>query len=189
VARLRESLSSVMTPLILALPVGVSQGIPAFASSPSAPCRTSALAPTVGRSGAAAGTSYVTLVITNRVKGTTSSSGYCTLSGTPATQFGNVVDSGGHVLFRATGPAAAKLTFANRGATIVLKPSAVASVTIGIQTASNYPPATCHQANASRVKLVFRSGATLYFALPKEAVCTKRASTTTSGVVLGTRFP
>lgn len=187
--RLPRLLLGAMTAMALALPVGASQGALAFGASTPAPCRATALTPTVGRGSAAAGTGYETLLITNHVKGTNPLSGSCSLSGTPTTQFGNFVGSGGLVVFRAVGPAATKLTFAGRGATIVVKPGAVASITVGIETAANYVPSRCHKANASRVRLVFQSGTTLYYTLRTNAVCTKLASTTTSGIVLGTRFP
>jgi hypothetical protein len=43
--------------------------------------------------------------------------------------------------------------------------------------------------NVSRVRLIFKSGAELFYTLRRTQVCTKLASTTTSGVVLGTRYP
>jgi hypothetical protein len=110
----------------------------------------------MGRDGAAGGTTYVTLLITHRTKGTSSLTGSCSLSGTPTTQFGNFVGSGGPAVFRAVGPAATKQTIAGRGATIVVKPGAVASVTVGIATAGNYPSSKCGEANATRVRLVFQ---------------------------------
>jgi hypothetical protein len=187
--RLPRLLLGVTIAATLALPVVASQGVSAFGASTPAPCRGHALAPTVGRGSAAGGTAYETLLIANHVKGTSSLAGWCSLSGTPKTQFGNFVGSGGLVVFRAVGPAATKLTIAGRGATIVVKPGAVASVTVGIETADNYPPSKCGNANASRVRLVFQSGTTLYYTLKTTVVCTKLASTTTSGVVLGTRYP
>ncbi len=182
--RLRRLLLGAMTAMALALPVSASQAVLASgASTIVLPCHTVALTPTVGRGSAAAGTAYETLLIKNH------SSHACTLSGTPATQFGNFIGSGGLVVFRGVGPAAAKLTYAGRGKTIVAKPAAVASVTVGIETAANIPSSKCAMANASRVRLVFQSGARLYYTLRTNAVCTKIASTLTSGVVLGTRFP
>ena len=180
--RLRGLLLSAVTATALVLPATVSHDTSAAGASTIGPCRATALTPTVGRGSAAAGTAYETLLIKNH------SSGGCSLSGTPATQFGNFVVSGGLVVFRAVGPAATKLTFVGRGKTIVVKPGAVASVTVGIETAANYVPSQCRKANAARVRLVFQSGTTLYYTLRTNAVCTKLASTTTSGVVLGTRF-
>jgi hypothetical protein len=182
----------------LVAPLGSSLGVAQSGASTLAQCHIGEIGPAVGRSSGAAGTTYVTLLIVNHVKGTNSSTGSCTLSGTPATQFGNLVASGGPLGFRAVGPAATKLRFADRGKTIVLKPGAVASVTVGVQTAANYLPSQCHKVNVSGVRLLFpaypignarTSGFALDYALHTTAVCTKLASTTTSGVVLGTRYP
>jgi Protein of unknown function (DUF4232) len=182
----------------LVVPLGSSLGAAQSGASTLAQCHLGEIGPAVGRSSGAAGTTYVTLLIVNYGKGTNSSTGSCTLSGTPATQFGNLVGSGGPLVFRAVGPAATKLTVTNRGKTVVLKPGAVASVTIGIQTAANYAPSRCHKANVSGVRLLFpaypignvrTSGFALDYTLHTTAVCTKLASTTTSGVVLGTRYP
>ena len=181
---LRRLLRGALGAAALAIPVSASQAVPFAGASAVAPCTSVALTPTLGRGSAAAGTAYETLLIKNH------SSHACTLSGTPATQFGKFVRSGGLVVFRGVGPAATKITYAGRGRTIVVKPGALASVTVGIETAATFfPRSKCSAANASRVRLAFRSGATLYYTLRTNAVCTKLASTTTSGVVLGTRFP
>lgn len=181
---LRSLLLSATTAMTLALPVNASQSVTVADASTPAACRSVALMPTVGHLAAASGTAYQALLITNHA------SRACTLSGTPSTQFGNFVRSGGLLVFRAVGPTAKKLNFADRGKTIVVRRGAVASVTVGVETAANAPSSMCgHVANASRVRLVFRSGAELYYTLRTFAVCTKLASTLTSGVVLGTRFP
>jgi len=182
--RLRRLLLGAMTAMAIVLPFSASQAVLASgASTIVLRCHTVALTPTVGRGSAAAGTAYETLLIKNH------SSHTCTLSGTPVTQFGNFVGLGGLVVFRGVGPAATKLAYAGRGKTIVLKSGAVASVNVGIETAANYPRSKCARANTSRVRLIFPSGTTLYYTLRTNAVCTKLASTLTSGVVLGTRFP
>ena len=184
--QLRRVLPGLLLAATLGVPTGLSMGTPMSGASTPPPCSAAALAPSLGRGSAAAGTAYVTLIMKNRA------SGSCTLSGTPATQFGNFVASTGTyslVIFRAVGPAATKFTLAGRGKTIVVRPGAVASVTIGIETAANYVPSQCHKANASRVRLVFSSRTRLYFTLATTEVCTKLASTTTSGVVSGTRYP
>jgi hypothetical protein len=175
--------------MTLGVPVGATLGLASSGASTLRPCGTASLGLTRGRTSGAAGTTYLTLRLENIVKGTNGSAGWCTLSGTPATHFGNLVPSGGVVVFRAFGPAATKLTFADRGKTITLKPGDVASVTVGISTAGNYVPSRCSKANVSLVQLDFDSGATVYFGLHRTQVCTKLASTTTSGVVLGTRYP
>ena len=182
--RLRKLLLGAMMAMTLSIPASASQGVAMASASTPTLCHNAALTPTVGRGSAAAGTAYETLIIKNH------SSHACTLSGAPATQFGNFVGSAGLVVFRAIGPAAKKLTLADRGKTVAVKPGAVASVTVGIETAVNFPSATWgHLAKVSRVRLVFHSGITLYYTLRTNAVCAKIASTLTSGVVLGTRFP
>ena len=184
--RLPRVLLGLLMATTLGLPASLSMGTPMSGASTPRPCSEAALAPTVGRGSAAAGTTYVTLIMRNR------SPASCALSGTPATQFGNFVAPTGVyslAIFRAVGPAATKLTIAGRGKTIVVRPGAVASVTIGIETAGNYVPSQCHKTNASRVRLVFSSRTRLYYTLATTEVCTKLASTTTSSVVLGTRYP
>ena len=180
----RRLVLGAMTAMALAIPVSASRALwRSDASTTVLPCHTVALTATRGRGGAAAGTAYETLLIKNH------SPHACTLSGTPATQFGSFVGSGGLIVFRGVGPAATKLAYAGRGRTIVVRPGAVASVTVGIETAVNYPSAKCARANVSHVRLAFAHGPTLYYTLRTNAVCTKIASTLTSGVVLGTRFP
>ena len=183
--RLSRTLLGALMAMTLGVPASAALALASSAASTPAPCAASALATSLGQSSGAAGTEYVTLRITSHVKGTNALTGWCTLSGTPATQFG--VPEG--VVFRSVGPAATKLTFAGRGKTVVIKPGAVASVTIGIETAQNFAPSKCQTANVSRVRLIFKSGAQLFYTLPRTQVCTKLASTTTSGVVLGTRYP
>ena len=158
------------------------QEIAAGASS-FAPCAATSLAPKVGRGGAATGTSYETLLIKNR------SLRSCTLSGMPTTQFGNFVKSGSRLLFKAVGPTSVKEIIVGRGRTILLKSGSIASVTIGIETADNFPTSKCVKANFSRVRIVSKGQTTFYYTFPINSVCTKLVSTSTSGVVLGTRFP
>ncbi len=175
--------------MTLAVPVSASL-TPASGAATTTSCSVSTLAPTVGRASAAAGTTYVRLLLTDHEKGTNASVGACVVSGTPETLFGNVLTSGtGIAEFAEVGPPAAKQTLADRGKTVTLKPGAVASVTVGIETAVNFVPAQCRRANATRIRLVFNSGATFDYAIHKTQVCTKLASTTTSGIVLGTRYP
>lgn len=187
--RLSRTLLGVLVATALSVPVSATLGLAPSGASTLRPCGINSLGFTVGRTSGAAGTTHVTLRLENIVKGTNTSTGWCTLSGTPTTHFGNLVPSGGVVVFRSVGPAATKVTFADRGKTITLKPGDIASVTVGISTAGNYVPSRCNKANVSLVQLVFRSGATVYFGLHRTQVCAKLASTTTSGVVLGTRYP
>ncbi len=168
----------------LGMPFALLMGSPVSGASTPTSCRATALTPTVGRGSGATGTTYETLLMKNF------SSGSCTLSSTPTTEFGKFVSSTGSVVFfRTIGPAATKISIAERGKTIVVRPGAVASVTIGIENAANYQPSQCHKADASRVRLFFRGGTTPYYTLATTALCTKMGSTTTSGVVLGTRYP
>ncbi len=156
-------------------------------------CRPGALSLSIGRSSGAAGTTYRTLLIENHVKSTNSSSGTCWLSGIPATQFGVTRAVGTGIVvggdFVGVGPAATKLRIAGRGNIVEMKSGAVASVTVGIETADNYVPSRCGKSFATRIRLVFQFGPTLYYSIGRTAVCTKLASTTTSGVVLGTHYP
>jgi len=191
VMRLWRSQLDVVVAMTLTVPVGASLALASGSAATLLPCNAAALTPSVGRGGAAGGTAYETLLLTNHVKGTNASTGWCTLSGTPTTRFGNVLVKGtGIAEFVAVGPAATKLTIAGRGKTVTLKPGAVASVTVGIETAVNFePPSRCERANVSRVRLFFNHGVTFDYTLRRTQVCTKIASTTTSGVVLGTRYP
>jgi hypothetical protein len=190
VKRLSRTLLGVLVATTLGVPVGTTLGLAPSGAATLKPCGVNSLGFTVGRTSGAAGTTYITLRLENIVKGTNASTGWCTLSGTPTTRFGNFVGSGGVLVFHAVGPAATKLTFSDRGKTITLKPGDIASVTVGISTAGNYSPSRCHKANVSLVLLAFSSGTALYRPLhTTQQVCTKLASTTTSGVVLGTRYP
>jgi hypothetical protein len=165
--RLRRLILSSFVATTLAVPAGQSIVAPMYGASTPATCLATALTATVGRGSGAAGTTYETLLLRNH------SSGSCALSGTPATQFGHMVvvaNTHGPAIFKAVGPVATKLTMAGRGKTI-------------------YVPTQCRKATASRVRLVFSNGTRLYYKLAATTVCTKLASTTTSGVVLGTRYP
>jgi len=172
--------------MTVALPASGSVGVSASGALTTTTCHAAALTATFGRSSGAAGTTYDTLKIINH------SSASCTLSGVPATQLGNRGGSGPIPVFRPVGPAATTLTIAGRGRVVVLRPGAVASVTLGISMAGNCVPTQCRSAYARMVRVVFHRGVvstTLYFSLQRTAVCTQRASTSISGVVLGTHFP
>lgn len=65
--RLRRLPLGAMVAMALAIPVSASQGVSAAGALPLvSPCHTVALAPSVGRGSAAAGTAYETLLIKNR---------------------------------------------------------------------------------------------------------------------------
>ena len=151
-------------------------------------CTAGALTTQLGRGSAALGTSYQTLEMVNH------SAVACSLSGTPKAQAGLLTHSGSHLSFRPVGPHAQALTFSSvkRGAPIVLRHGTLASVTFGIETAADYVPTQCEPSAINAVRLIFQRGAeqtTLYYGLGKSAACTKVASTSIAGVVLGTRFP
>jgi len=182
--RLRPLLLGATMTMALAIPVSASRGVSASSASRPPFCLASALFSKVGQGGAATGTSYFKLLfIYNK------SSGSCTLSGTPTTELGIMTGSRGLVVFKTVGPAAAKLKIAGRGKAVTVKPGVLASVTIGIETADNYTPSMCKKANVTVARMVFQNGATFYFGLPRVLVCTKLASTTTSGVISGLRYP
>jgi hypothetical protein len=184
---IRRVVPSLMT--ALALGAGLLVTSPAGAATdvahltPTA-CRSTWLAPQVGRVSGAAGTTYVNLKMVNRTARS------CSLSGTPVAQAGFI--SYGNVPFVAVGPPATKLIYPGRGRTVVLAPNSVASVELGIATADNYPPSQCRAKAASVVRITFTRGVVrtqLYYPIPSTKVCTKLASTSIAGVALGTHFP
>ena len=154
------------------------------ASASTATCFSSSLTAKSGRASGAAGTTYFNLEIINH------SLSNCSLSGTPVSLPGNVPKSGPHWV--STGPQSVKISYAGRGGTVVIKPGRVASVELGVSTAGNYSPATCRPKMITGVEIVFanaKSPVYLQYRLPKQAVCTKIASTSIAGVALGTHFP
>lgn len=147
-------------------------------------CFSSSLTPMIGQSSGAAGTTYITLEIRNH------STSSCTLSGTPTALPGNVPKVGPHWI--SVGPPSSKLTFAGRGGNVIIRPGKIASVELGISTAGNYSPSTCGPKMVSGVEIIFsptKSAVYLTYRLPRQAVCTKLASTSIAGIVLGTHFP
>ena len=149
-----------------------------------APCTHSSLSPKVGKSGAAAGTTYINLMIINQSKSS------CSLTGIPSAQTGFLSYS--QTPFVPVGLPASKVSYQKRGGTVWLPPHATASVEFSISTASNYPAKKCIAKNVSMVRITFTSGNTLLhllYPLSKVQVCTKIENTFIAGVVLGTRFP
>lgn len=147
-------------------------------------CQTGWLSAKTGRTGAAAGTSYYTLEIVNH------SPQSCTLKGIPVAQPG--FNSYGTPSFAAVGPPAVKDSFAGRGNIVVIRTGKIASVELGIGTAANYPAGKCAPRTITEVDVAFSMGkstANVEFSLPKQAVCTKLASTNIAGIALGTHFP
>ena len=154
------------------------------AGSNAVACQTGWLTAKTGRASAAAGTSYYTLEIVNH------SAQSCTLKGIPVARPG--FNSYGMPSFAAVGPPAVKESFAGRGNVVVMRTGKIASVELGIGTAANYPRVKCAPRTITEVDVAFSMGKTtahVEFSLPKQAVCTKLASTNIAGIALGTHFP
>jgi len=127
----------------------------------------------VVKTGAAAGTSYVTIVFTN--VGTPA----CWLQGIPRVQ----PVAGSRDFW--VGRRATRLHVAGRGSTTMLHVSGgQASVTVGIETAANYPRASCQPKNMNRLQIVF-SQTTFFVTVGVHQVCTLIRSTNVAGVVAG----
>lgn len=147
-------------------------------------CDASALTLKLGRISGAAGTTWYTLEFVNHSKKS------CSLSGTPIARPGFM--SYGMTPWVAVGPRSTTDRFAGRGGTVVIPPRETASVDLGVGTAANYPKSTCAPRFILGVQLSFASPARptrFDFTLPKVAVCTKLASTSITGIALGTHFP
>jgi Protein of unknown function (DUF4232) len=170
--------------LVVPLTNGSLVGVDA-AGATTATCHTSWLTTKLGRSSGATGTTWYTLEIVNHSKMR------CSLSGTPIARPGFATY--GMVPWEKVGPKSGVATFAGRGGTVVIRPGAVASVDFGVETAGNYPPSQCAPRSIFGVQVTFASPAAptvrLGFPLPKQAVCTKRVSTSITGIALGTHFP
>ena len=148
------------------------------------PCAYSSLSTKVGKSGAAAGTSYINLMIINHSKSS------CSLTGIPMAQTGFLSFS--QTSFVPVGLVASKMLYPRRGGTVWLAPLATASVELSISSAGNYLAKKCVAKNIYEVQITFNIGKSnihLLYPLSKIQVCTKIANTFIAGVVLGTRFP
>lgn len=147
-------------------------------------CASSWLTAKVGPTGGAGGTSYFALEIVNH------STSSCTLSGTPVSLPGFVPKNGVH--WASIGPQSSEISFAGRGKRVVIRPGKVASVELGISTTGNYAPSKCGPKAISGVEIVFSPATApvyLEYKLSRQSVCTKLASTSIAGIVLGTHFP
>jgi hypothetical protein len=169
-------------------PRGTALTSPATNITTASQCSAAELTTKLGRGSASAGIGYETLEMINH------SAAACVPSGTPATRPGVFTSNGQTIVFRPVGPAATPtwFTLAKRGGTVVLRHGAIASVTFGMQTASNYVASQCDAAPVDAVRLIFHRGTsstTLYYKFLRDAVCTKLSSTETDGVVHGTRWP
>lgn len=144
-------------------------------------CSPSSLVLTVGKTGAAAGTEYTNLRLTNH-------SGHAC--------FIPPVSSAQSVVGRSHTPVglpAGKLTVAGRGRGVILVArKGVASVEYAVGTALNYPSARCIPRYSNGVLVTFTFLVikwSLYFPRARQLVCTKLVSTSISGVALGTHYP
>ena len=129
---------------------------------------------TPGKWGVAAGTSYVTIVLTNK------GSPACWLHGIPEVQPVAGGDDG------PVGPVATRLHVAGRGGRTMLGVSGgVASITVGIETAANWQPtSTCVPKIMNRLRIQFTQ-TSFYVNIGVQQVCTKDSSVNNAGVVAG----
>lgn len=151
------------------------------AGATTAICDASALTFKLGRFVGAAGSTWYTLEFVNH------SSKSCSLSGTPIARPGFMTY--GMVPWENVGPKASTAKFAGRGGTVVIAPSKVASVILSVATAENYLPSKCAPRSILGVQVTFSTPANrerFDFTLPRQAVCTKLASTSITGIGLGT---
>lgn len=175
-------------------PLGGNALISSAGGVTASPCHTSWLTPKMGRSSGAAGTTWYTLEIINHSKFS------CSLSGTPVAMPG--FQTYGMVPWENVGPRAGTAAFAGRGGVVLLLPGRVASIDLGVSTAANYPPTKCVPQTIGGVKVTFAASVPeavakikqpppviLAYFLPKQAVCTKLASTSITGIAMGTHFP
>jgi Protein of unknown function (DUF4232) len=105
-----------------------------------AACANSTLRPSLAPAGAAAGTAYHVLRLTNVSAAT------CTLYGYPGVSF--VTGVGGQQI----GSAAARNPL-YPVTTVVLAPNATANATLGVATAANYPVSRCHPVTAPALRV------------------------------------
>jgi photosystem II stability/assembly factor-like uncharacterized protein len=129
---------------------------------------------TVARVGAAGGTKYITILFTNV------GSPACWFRGTPIVQ--PVAGATGYPV----GPAATRMVVAGRGQKTTLRAlGGEASITVGIETAANfYPASRCRPKNMNRVLIRF-SLISYYVTVGVNQVCTALRSTNNAGVVAG----
>jgi hypothetical protein len=147
-------------------------------ASTTARCSTGALAMSIGQADGTAGTVYFPLVFTNET------SRACTLTGVPVVQTSTAINSMGglNVGLRA---AVVNKGVRDYGKTVVLPPRGHASAALGVVDIGNFSKASCDPKSAISVSVSLQGR--MYWAKfsNKVLVCTKRASTTISGVVRG----
>jgi hypothetical protein len=113
---------------------------PSHTAAVTGACANSTLRPSLAPAGAAAGTAYYALRLTNVSAAT------CTLYGYPGVSFVSAV--GGQQI----GSAAARNPL-YPATTVVLAPNATANATVGVATAANYPAARCHPVTAHALRV------------------------------------
>jgi len=133
-----------------------SPGSSASSTTSAPPCTTAELTVSLGRGGAAAGSSYYPIEF-----GSTSASD-CTLYGYPGVSF--VTAAGAQV-----GAAATEEPVYPREL-VTIAPGGTAHATLRVATAQNYPASTCHPVAVHRLK-IYPPGQTtaLYISLPATA--------------------
>ncbi len=128
------------TPAAPASATAAPTSAPPPTAAAAAACANSTLRPSLAPMGAAAGTAYYALRLTNVSAAT------CTLYGYPGVSF--VTGPGG----RQIGSAAARNP-RYPVTTVVLAPDATANATLGVATAANYPVSRCHPAAAHALRV------------------------------------
>lgn len=171
-------MSAAVSVVVLAAGLVLSSGVALTATAaPATPrCASESLAMSVGQSDGTAGTVYYPLVFTNVTKQS------CTVEGTPAVRASTGINSMGG-LFLGRPALVVNKGVARYGDQITLRPGQRASAAFGVVDTGNFTPATCVAKNASSVSVSFMGR--LYWGALRFSVCTKRASTTISGVVRG----
>jgi Domain of unknown function (DUF4232) len=136
----RNDASSAKPPTASASSSASAATSPAANSAAAAACASSALKPSLGVAGAAAGTAYYALRLTNV------SLSRCRLSGYPGVSF---VGGGSP---RQIGTAATRNAL-YPAVTVLLAPHATAHAMLGIATAANYPASSCRPATAQALRI------------------------------------
>jgi hypothetical protein len=121
-------------------------------------CANSTLRPSLAPAGAAAGTAYYALRLTNISAAT------CTLYGYPGVSF--VSGVGGQQIGSAAGRNPLYPV-----TTVVLDPNGTANATLGVATAANYPVSRCHPAAAHALRVYPPGHTVAVYVLQDFAAC------------------
>lgn len=173
--RCRFLVAAAMAVPLAACATGQSSTQPSASSPPAPePCTAQALSTSLGGTEGAAGTSYVTIVLTN------TGDQACTLSGFPQAQpvRGTARE--------AVGPRSGRNALEGSGGTVTLAAEGgSARVVLGIANASNYVVDQCVPRASDGVLVTFAagSGPEEYVSLTATQVCSRLTSTTISGVL------